>query len=116
MPAGVAVEAAESQVTITATPLSLLNSAIALAMGVGLVLVAIGLFRRARWSYPGTLIVSATMIVLIVLQFFNGGEINGSAVIQLLVFGAIFVLFLYDSAIKQLLWIQAEEEAAATEE
>lgn len=116
VPAGIAAETTGPQVTIGAAPLSLLNSAIALSVGVGLALTAIGLFRRARWSYPGALIVSATMAVLIVLQFFNGGEVNGSAVIQLLVFSAIFGLFLYDSAIRQLLWVQGEAEAAAAGE
>jgi uncharacterized membrane protein len=110
VPAGVAAEVNQPDVTIAASPLSLLNSAIALSVGVGLALVAAGLFRRTRWSYPGALVVSATMAVLIVLQLLNGGEVNGAAIIQLLVFAAIFVLFLYDTDIKRMLWVEKEVE------
>jgi hypothetical protein len=95
------------------SPLSLLNSAIALSVGVGLLLVALGLFRRARWSYPGALVVSATMAVLIVLQLLNGGEAIGAAVLQLLVFAAIFALFLADADIRRMLWERPVEDAPA---
>ncbi len=115
VPAGVAAEG-RPEVTITASPLSLFNSAVAISVGVGMALVAIGLFRRARWSYPGALIVSATMAVLIILQLLNGVEATGSAVLQLLLFAAIFGLFLYDTEIKQLLWLPAAVEAPVAEE
>jgi hypothetical protein len=113
VPAGVTAELDPATTSAAQSPLSLLNSAIALSVGVGLLLVALGLFRRARWSYPGALVVSATMAVLIILQLLNGGEANGAAVLQLLVFAAIFALFLTDPDIRRMLWERSTEDAPA---
>jgi hypothetical protein len=98
---------------LAATPgASVFSMALALAVGIGMVLVAFGLFRRMRWSWLGTLLVSAALVVLILIQLLGGVAATGSAVLQILVFGAIFLLFLFDTEIKRLLWSRDEAPAA----
>lgn len=101
-------EAIEIQTEVVASPINMVSTAIALAVSVGMLIVAVGLFRLARWGWLGVLVVSAALIVLILLQLLSGQGFSGSGVIQLLVFVAIFLLFLLDSGIKSLLWTHQE--------
>jgi len=104
-------QSAEGAVQVDAgdiTSASMLSTAIALAVGMGMLITAFGLFQRTRWGWLGTLVVSAALIILILLQLLGGQGFMGSGVIQLLVFVAIFVLFLFDSGIKTLLWEREE--------
>lgn len=104
-------QSAEGAVQVDAgafTSASMLSTAVALAVGVGMLIAAFGLFRLTRWGWLGTLVVSATLVILILLQLLGGQGFMGSGVIQLLVFVAIFVLFLFDSGIKALLWEREE--------
>jgi len=90
------------------TGAGVLSTAIALAVGVGMLIAAFGLFRLTRWGWLGTLVVSAALVILILLQLLGGQGFMGSGVIQLLVFAAIFAVFLFDSGIKALLWEREE--------
>jgi hypothetical protein len=96
---------------LTNQPVATVASALALAAGVGMILAAIGLFRKARWGWLGTLVVSGVMIVLIVPSLFGSG-VSGSAILQILVFGAVFLVFLLDSGVKALLWSASDTESA----
>lgn len=80
------------------------GSALGLAVGVGLLLSAFGLFRKARWGWLGTLVVCAALIVLILLQMFSGVGVSAQGLLQLGVFAAVFVVFLLDRGVKALLW------------
>lgn len=97
------------------TAAGMFSMAVALAIGAGMLIVAFGLFRLTRWSWLGTLVVSAALVVLILLQVLGGLGFTPSAVIQILVFSAIFLLFLLDNDIKALLWARDEGVEAAAE-
>jgi hypothetical protein len=92
-------------------PLDTPSSALALAVGVGLLLSAFGLFRKARWGWLGTLVVSGALIVLILVQMLGGGGISAQSLLQLGVFAAVFVVFVLDSGVKALLWSTEEVES-----
>ena len=97
------------QTAVAVSSVGAFSIALALAVGIGMLVVAFGLFRRMRWSWPGTLLVSAALVVLILIQLLSGVAASGSAVLQVLVFGAIFLLFLFDTDIKRLLWLRNDE-------
>lgn len=93
------------QLVLLATnqPVDTVSAALALAAGIGLLLAAFGLFRKARWGWLGTLVVSAALIVLLIPQLFDGG-MGPQGLLQLGLFAAIFVIFLLDTGVKSLLW------------
>lgn len=105
-PTSEAIQVESAGVTESA---SMVSTAIALALGAGMLIVAFGLFRLTRWAWLGTLVVSAALVVLILLQVLSGLGFTPSAVVQLLVFAAIFAVFLLDNGIKSLLWVREEQ-------
>lgn len=84
--------------------INMLNTAVALAVGAGLLLSALGLLRRARWAYAGTVAVSGAMIALMVLQALGGLGFSAATILQIVIFTMILLLFLFDRGIQALLW------------